>query len=268
MAPFRVARLRIDRAVSQGKALAQLWNAIPAEDVFKIKPRVTHDGWGSIRVEEIKRISGEYPLLLGEMLYQLRSALDACIYQATIYGKPKLSEKEERSLEFPITNDPTEFPKLAKRRLWGLPSNLQDAIEQLQPYHPPTEPPDQIVFNLNRSLGILNELARKDRHRTLHVIGSWPVKNDPLFDLPPGVTLEYVKIAEPAILEEFVELATFQLRGYKSGMQIRANPNLTTQIGLNELPRPCHPNDTFDMRLTEMINAAHSVISIFEDYNF
>jgi hypothetical protein len=120
MAPFRVARLRIDRAVSQGKALAQLWNAIPAEDVFKIKPRVTHDGWGSIRVEEIKRISGEYPLLLGEMLYQLRSALDACIYQATIYGKPKLSEKEERSLEFPITNDPTEFPKLAKRRLWGL----------------------------------------------------------------------------------------------------------------------------------------------------
>lgn len=74
------------------------------------------------------------PLLLGEMLYQLRSALDACIYQGAINATKKDPPDDERKLEFPITNDPKEWPNLKKRRLFSLPVTIQDAIERIQPY--------------------------------------------------------------------------------------------------------------------------------------
>jgi hypothetical protein len=50
------------------------------------------------------------------------------------------------------------------------------------------------------------------------------------------------------------------------GMPIRANPNLTTAIGLDEPPEPCHALDTFGQRLAEMITTVNSIIHMFEEY--
>lgn len=202
------------------------------------------------------------------MLYQLRSALDACIYQATIYATKSDPPPKETTLEFPITNDPKEFPQLAKRRLWGLPRDVQDAIERVQPYNTPQLPPEQMVSNINRCLGILNDLSRKDRHRRLHVVGSLPLIFEPLFSLPEGVSVVDVQTKADGLLEENAEIATFHLIGFRSGMKIEVNPNMTTNIGCTEPPPACHANDTLGQRIAEIINAVNSVIVAFESYNF
>jgi len=171
-------------------------------------------------------------------------------------------------LEFPLTSDRDEFPKLAKRRLSIFTQDIQDGVERVQPFNMPTSlPPEQMVVNINRSLGILNNLARKDRHRRLHVAGCWPMKLHPTFLLPPKVTLVDIKTMELGLLNEANELATFQLKGFVRGMRpFEVNPNLVTTIGLNELPIPCHPNDNWDQRFTQMRLAVDSVISAFEKH--
>lgn len=248
--------------------MARFWNSIPTEELCSFWPRIDPDGNGSIRAVGIKPVPDEFSLRLGEMLYQLRSALDACIYQATVYATKSDPPAKEESLEFPITNDPDEFPRLAKRRLWGLPQEVKDGIERVQPYNAPSLPPEEMVNNINRCLGILNDLARKDRHRRLHVVGSLPLSFLPLFRLPEGVSVVDVKTHAEGVLQEQAEIATFRLVGFRRGMKVQVNPNMATNIGCDEPPVPCHSTDTFDRRLSAIINAANSIVSAFENYNF
>jgi hypothetical protein len=266
MKPFDVARSRLNRAIAHSKALALFWNSIPAEDFFGVRANADWDGRGTIRVVRVGVIHEDFSLLLGEMLYQLRSGLDACIYQATIYATGKNPPPDDSQLEFPLCSNPTEFLKQAKRRLSALPKNIQNEIERMQPYNTPSLPPEDMVKDLNRSLTILHDLARKDRHRRLHIVGAWPYHFDPKFTMPPGVTVDSLTITPPGILEEGSILARFQLKGFSWGMNIQVNPWLRTNVGLNEPPIPCHVSDTFDRRLEEMINAVGTVIAAFQGY--
>jgi len=268
MKPFEVSRLRLDRAKEHGKSLAKIWNALPKgmlQIKFRADPRT---GKGEVVIPHVDAVPDEFSLLLGEQLYQLRSALDACVYQAAIYATGQNPPSDEGKLEFPICSKPKDFAKQSRHRLSDLPQNLQDAIEKLQPYNMPLSlPPEETKKNLNRSLGILNDLARKDRHRKLHIVGGWPYHFDPKFTvLPLGVTVHNLQIMQPGLLQDGTVLATFQLKGFVAGMDIQVNPGLRMQIGCNEPPAPIDAGDTFDMRLVEMINCVHSVISAFETY--
>jgi hypothetical protein len=109
MKPFSVARSRLNRAKTHSEALAELWNSIPAEEVFGVRAKITPDGRGTIRLTRVKPIAEEFSLLLGEMFYQLRSALDACIYQAMVYATGQNPPPKESQLEFPITSDASGF---------------------------------------------------------------------------------------------------------------------------------------------------------------
>jgi len=264
MGTYQVARARLNRAIGHGNQLASLWNAVPAGRLCTPRARIGPNGIGHLLATSVGAIPEELALLLGEMLYQLRSALDACIYQTTIYATKQDPPPDEGKLEFPITSDPKEWPNLVKRRLSALPKDIQDAIERVQPYNNLSIPPEQMVHSINRSLGILHDLSRKDRHRKLHVIGSWPLNLAPEFILPDGVTMDWMEIQPPSVLREGAVLAKFRLSNFATGLEAAVNPRLRTNFGCDEPPVACHPTDTFDTRLTEMINAVGSVIIAFE----
>ena len=267
MKPFEVSRLRLERAKEHGAALARIWNEIPKGSLELNVTASVSTGNGIIEVTNSHRIPDEWPLLLGEQLYQLRSALDACVYQAAVFSTGQNPPPLEGRREFPICSDAKEFRRQAKRRLFDLPVEIQDGIERIQPYHaPPFVIPLDPSNNINRYLGILHELARKDRHRKLHVVGAWPYYFTPEFVLPPGVTVHNLEIMPPGILEAGAVLATFQLRGYIAGMDIKVNPRLRILINCDEPPAPIDANDTFAQRLVGMINAVNSVITAFEGY--
>jgi hypothetical protein len=82
----------------------------------------------------------------------------------------------------------------------------------------------------------LHDWARIDRHRRLHVVGSWASEARPGLVLPPGITLREMKLTQRAgqFLETESEIATFALEGWKPGMTIAANPKLFIDIAVSE----------------------------------
>jgi len=121
-----------------------------------------------------------------------------------------------------------------------------------------------LVFSINRSLGILGNWARKDRHRRLHLFGCLPASASPKLRYPEGVSLMYMRVTGSALLEHESQVAEFALSGYQRGMKIEANPDLMLEIAIDEAPPPCANNDTFGQRITEMINAVYSVVAAIE----
>ena len=132
----------------------EAWNEIPSEKLYTATAKTDSDGIGSLRLVRVQPIPEEIPLLLGEMLYQLRSALDSCIYQAAVYSTKQDPPPDEQKLEFPISVDRAEFPGLQKRRLSALPMDVQEGIEKIQPYHAPVFPPEEVVKKHQSLLGI------------------------------------------------------------------------------------------------------------------
>jgi hypothetical protein len=240
-----------------------MWNDIPSGRLCTPRSRIDPTGYGELFVSGVGQIPDEFALLLGEMLYQLRSALDACIYQAAIYATQD-PPTNEGAREFPITENLDEWPKLRDRRLDGLHVDIQNAIERVQPYHAKNLSPEQCLKDIGRHLGILHNLARKDRHRRLHVVGSWPYDLAPAFTLPPGATVESIEIQKPSVLADGVILAKFRIKNLPRANEAFVNPRLRTNFGCSESPVSCHPEDTFDNRLAQMINAVASVLSAFE----
>lgn len=266
MRPYKTARLRFERAIAHVDHLSKLWNEIPTDFLCTLETKIDSHGHGELVATKVGEVPDELSLVLGEHLYQLRSALDACIYQAAVYATGKNPPQNENGLEFPITSDPREWPKLARRRLAELPAGVQKGIESVQPYHSLSLSPEDMVSSIGRSIGILNDLARKDRHRQLHVVGSWPLEVKPNFSFPPGVSLRSFATMPPSLLQEGSVIAKYELDGFVSGIKGVIVPNLKTNFGCAEPPAACHPTDTFDRRLAEMVNAVGSIIAAFEKY--
>ena len=84
MQRFEVSRQRLERAYAHAAQFAQEWNALDKENLYTFRANVNRDGTGSIRMIRVKPIPPLFSLLLGEFLYQLRAALDACIYRAAV----------------------------------------------------------------------------------------------------------------------------------------------------------------------------------------
>jgi hypothetical protein len=196
----------------------------------------------------------EFSLLLGETLYQLRAALDNVIYDAAILDSGQNPPPNPKDLEFPVCAKRTWFDELAFK-LGPLSKNRKALIEAVQPYNTPKLAPELMVYNYNRTLGILSDWARKDRHRKLNVLRSWAVEASPKLRLPPGVTLQSLKVRAWGFLEDKDEIASFKLKGFVPGMKVQGNPDVSFDIAVDEVPAPCHESDTLGNRLEAMVRA-------------
>ena len=262
---FQGSWLRIERAHAQGKLLAQAWNDIPPEDLYAISAKVNSDGTGSFRMTRPKPVPAIFSLQLGEVLYQLRAALDGLIYQAAILDSGQDPPPNEKDLEFPIFPTRRGYAKKAPAKIAPLADKRKDIIKSVQLYNAPKLKPEQIVFNGNRSLRILNDWARKDRHRRLHIVGSWVSRANPQVFCPAGVKVSSLKLVHSGFLEDDNVIATFRLTGKLRGVEIKASANLATQVAVNEPPPPVAGNDNLGNRLAGMMAAVSQVVQMFED---
>jgi hypothetical protein len=114
--PFKGARDRIKRAETHSAAFAQAWNALRDAEFYEPVCHIDTDGTGTIRCLPIAGVFPEdFPMMLGEILYQLRAALDNLIYDAAILDTGSNPPKNPRSLEFPIYKTKTAFDKNASK---------------------------------------------------------------------------------------------------------------------------------------------------------
>lgn len=102
------------------------------------------------------------PLIIGDALYGLRSALDHLAYNlAEAFTDPLPPDAGERS-EFPIYGNKPLPKDLAERKLGAMDPHARAIIEGLQPH-------TRGDSYAKDPLWKLNELARLDRHRFMHL---------------------------------------------------------------------------------------------------
>lgn len=258
--PFQVCWDRIDRANTYGNRIASLWNEFTAQEgTYAAHVHVNNDGTGNISIALVRPLPSEIPFILGEFLYQLRAALDACVYELACMNTGERPPPSENTLEFPFCQ-PGKF-KDAGWKIQPLTDEQRAIIEAVQPYNAPELPDRYVVGNWNRSLGILNDWARKDRHRKLHVVASWASNIQPLLVIPKETVLrEFYVCNDMFILEDEGVVAEFKIAGWQRGMEIYANPNLSLDIVVNEIPAPCDDSDSLGNRLSSMRKAVQVVV--------
>src|SRR5680860_58870 len=164
-----------------------------------------------IRVEVTEQPPPIIPLAFGDCLQQLRSALDYLAGHLVIAngGIPSGTPSPGRR--------PTQFPILYRQSEKGIdvaggvsPEALA-IIEGLQPYHRPAKDGRPVVQD---PLYILNDLARRDRHRMVHLVAfggragqslHFPEEGIEIPFPPPGLALddgaEIVVPVEPRLLK-------------------------------------------------------------------
>lgn len=98
----------------------------------------------------------DVPLVAGDCLHNLRSALDYLIWQAVLSAGEQAPGRHNM---FPICVSEHGFQEQLKRgRLQGLPASAIAAVKSLQPFGLKTHP-----------LAVLDELCNSDKHRDLHI---------------------------------------------------------------------------------------------------
>ncbi len=265
---FEGCRERIKRAEAHRHNMTEAWNAFLDSDPYTATSYIKDDGEGFIFVTPREGgVPVEIGLLFGEMLYQLRAALDGAVYASAIQGIRNGSISNPEHLEFPIrVNEPVTAQQIKgfMQQIAPLSLKRKKIIELVQPYNTPTLEPKLLLFSHNRSLCFITDLARKDRHRQLHVLGSLASEIFPQVREPIGTKVKYLFPSGPVVLEHKQEVARFKIEGWKRGMEIQTNPNLAIDMYLNGLPVAAHPNDTFDARVKAMIETTKQVVYALE----
>lgn len=133
---------------------------------------ITDEQAGTIDV--VLRAECDPPMVLGaivgDVLHNLRSALDAIAWETCMRCGAGLTEKQERDIYFPLTWEPEKWPDAAKR-LIGVPAAQLQAFEHVQPWYfdeqgrkSGSDIPRQ--FAKDEPLWQLHAMAKVDRHRT------------------------------------------------------------------------------------------------------
>lgn len=146
--------LKLERAQEHLETLSRELNEFLKDDPQPIVRRV--DGQ---RVEFVAEVREPFPprlaLLAGDVLQNARSALDHVVWRLA-------GDKASSESSFPLYSDIAAYRAVVHRKLKGVGDPARGIIEGLQPYNGTDQ---------GKALGLLHDLARKDRHRDLHVLG-------------------------------------------------------------------------------------------------
>jgi hypothetical protein len=112
-------------------------------------------------VIEVKPISDRFSAIAGDALQNLRSALDHEVYRMAVAAKGE-NWSGLGACAFPVHSDPGAYAKVRTVAIGALPDPVKDVIDALQLFCEPRDPEAG-------HLELLNELARVDRHRLLHL---------------------------------------------------------------------------------------------------
>lgn len=272
MRRLRTARLRLEKAQAHRRRIAELWNGFAeGDEPYTTVVHVDDDGEGVIEIYSSPTMPrDEISLELGELLYQLRAALDSLVYELAIIDTGQNPPPNADKLEFPIRTSQAAFEHV-RWKIAPLSQQHQRLIGALQPYAAAQQ--TDAMKMMAEALELLNDWARRDRHRSLHVVASWAANAQPLLTLPEGCTLDWLTIAPEGPLEQQSQVARFRLSGWQPHLDLEANPNLTIDVAIDEplppLPEPIRSagdlDNTLSTRVKLLIGVVTLVVEGFEE---
>ncbi|MHA7134463.1 hypothetical protein [Oerskovia turbata] len=186
---YKAAFARHDRAKVKRREFGECWANYISVHPWDIDVR--NVGPSTLEILAVTRESApvDLALIFSEWLAALRAALDNCLYALAAALSGQNPPPQAERIQYPICSTPQEFKAQAKR-LAMLPEHIVGALEKSQPYHSPYGPESNLTY-------WIHELARKDRHRSLHV-GLGRVDEHRIRVYPPaGVVIEFDQTVKP-----------------------------------------------------------------------
>jgi hypothetical protein len=116
MLPFQGSHLRISRADEHRVAFSHRWDAFTERKFYSIVIEEHGDrAGGEVRIvrREPFDVTG-FSLDIGEMLYQLRAALDGAVYDAAVVVSGSSPPPGADKLQLPIGKDAASFTELGR----------------------------------------------------------------------------------------------------------------------------------------------------------
>jgi hypothetical protein len=237
--PFQTCWDRVARAEFHRQALIGIWNGLDTSKVYETTGDVGNDGTGKIFIRTVQRDwLLPFSLQFGEMLYQLRAALDSCVYDAAILKFTQDPPPDKEKWEFVVGADAAKFEEAMRRMKKIIPNDVRGLIEAVQPYARTACRFEDKEFDLGQILEILNNWARIDRHRRLHLAGTAITDGGLRIGLPEGMTLESCDLLTGEhLLEHEGEIARFKIANFVPGTKVHVQPHFTFEITVDETPR-------------------------------
>jgi hypothetical protein len=235
--PFKTCWDRVDRAEVHRQSLAKLWNGLDTNSDYVSSAKMNDDGTGKFFITPVKTDwLLPFSLEFGEMLYHLRSALDSCVYDAAILELKSDPPPDEQKWMFPVAADPAKFAEAVKR-MPKITDDMRRILETVQPYTTTTGTHEGKQWDIGPVLSILNDWARIDRHRKLHLVGTTLIDGKLGIGRPPEMAVEYCNFMQGNILEDQGEIAEFKLSNFVPGTKIHMDTQFTLKITVDETPR-------------------------------
>jgi hypothetical protein len=244
--PLGSARLKLSRAEKHLRGFNQCVQRFRETDPYRTTRHLEGDGAEHVYTVEIR----SYPppdlgAIVGDLLHNLRSALDSVVYDLSVAAKPALTEKERGSVGFPIALREKNFD-MAKVRY--APRAAQAEVKCAQPYtgdkadmHP---------------LWLLSRFNNVDKHRQVLVVpantmgGSWQDSS-----LPERPRESFHPLGP---FEDGAELARFSFSEPQPEVDMDFAPMLNVSLDDRVLPA------SFDME--EMVACVRDTVPRFERF--
>jgi hypothetical protein len=167
--------LKLTRAEEHLATLNQSIEEFLKSDFYSTRGELDRQRRILLRVDEIHtETPAAWGVLIGEIIYNLRSALDHLAYELAVANHlpARLPEKIAATSAFPIFRNGRKYRKRTRKgdpandsglyKIRGCHRTAQAAIRRMQPYHRRKNPDAWTLWQLE-------QLSNIDKHRTLHL---------------------------------------------------------------------------------------------------
>lgn len=250
----RLLNGRLDRAYEHLATFGRLWGEYLASRPHELTYKALPDGTLAVCLHRRSPLSVELSLVFGELVYELRAALDNCLYATAVLVSGENPPPDASRLEWPIREDLKAW-KAQLSRYRALPDEVRDALERIQPYR--ADFPDW------NSLKILHDLARIDRHRSPHGLGLY------LAHVRIKANLDEIAVlgqGRPGIVEDGGEIVRLRV---KSGVELTPSNfdvNLEFDVDVSDVQEVAGPKVESGRPWGSLYVRMRSVIEAVDDY--
>lgn len=222
--PLESAHLKLRRARDHIRALNECVRRFHKTDPYRVIRELEREGAEHVyRVEVFREPPPYLGTVIGDALHNLRSALDSIAYDLSGPHMPALSDREIRSIGFPIA---VEAAKFDSKPIRFVPQPARAEIERAQPCHremPGLEP-----------LALIQRFNNLDKHRFVVVAPSLSIGS--IWKNPEGVAAPVERFHPLGAFVDGAELARFTFAEPHPEIAMEFTPMFDIAIGDRPLP--------------------------------
>lgn len=158
--------LKLNRAEAHLHSVMAMINEFFRTEFFETSTEIDRRGRLIGRAINVKQPPPELSVLIGDCVFNYRSALDQLAYALAAGNTDQLPDSYARTSAFPIYQTGPKYRgrrgRPARVRMRGMSATAQAVIERLQPFHRRKYPELRLLW-------MLEELSNVDKHRLVHL---------------------------------------------------------------------------------------------------